>query len=178
MKRYFLIGYMGAGKTTLGKILAKHKGLDFIDLDHFIESRYQKTITQIFEDSGEAGFRKIESALLKEVGEFENVVISTGGGAPCFFDNMEYMNGAGHTVYLKSSPESLMKRLNQCRDKRPLLRDKSNRELLEFISNTLQNREQFYNQAHIIFDVEDFCSIDDAERFMMNLIKKINLSKN
>lgn len=178
MERYFLVGYMGAGKTTLGKILAMHKNLEFIDLDHYIENRYQKTISQIFEEVGESGFRKIESTLLKEVGEIENVVISTGGGAPCFFDNIEYMNQTGNTIYLKSSAESLMKRLSLCKDKRPLIKNKSDEELLEFITGALDRREQYYNQAQIVFDVEDFCTVDDAERFMLNLIKQINLNKN
>lgn len=178
MERYFLIGYMGAGKTTLGKILSIRKGLEFIDLDHYIENRYQKTISQIFEEVGEEGFRKIESTMLKEVGEFENVVISTGGGAPCFFDNISYMNAVGHTIYLKSSAESLMRRLSLCKDKRPLIKDKSDDELLQFISNALNKREEYYNQAQIIFNVEDFSSADEAERFMLSLIKEINLSKN
>lgn len=179
MERYFLIGYMGAGKTTLGKILAKSKGLEFIDLDHFIENRYQKSISDIFKEKGEEGFRKIESDLLKEIATFENVVISTGGGAPCFYDNIEYMNRVGHTIYLKASPDSLMRRIILSnKDKRPLLKDKSDTELLNFITETLNKREKFYNQAHIIFDVESFCSVEETERFINDLIKQINLTKN
>jgi len=178
MERYFLIGYMGAGKTTLGKILAKHKGLEFIDLDHFIENRYQKTINDIFRERGEEGFRKIESELLKEVANFENVVISTGGGAPCFYDNIQYMNEKGSTIYLKASPASLIKRIALCKEKRPLLKDKSDEELVNFITDTLNKREKFYNQAHIVYDVEEFCSVEDAEKFMINLIKQMNFTKN
>ena len=88
MQRIFLIGYMGVGKTTLGKALADRTGLSFIDLDLFIEGRYRKTIRQIFEAEGEEAFREIERKALHEVAEFEDIVLSTGGGTPCFFDNM------------------------------------------------------------------------------------------
>ena len=100
MRRIFLIGYMGAGKTTMGKELSKQSGLSFIDLDHFMEGRYRKTVRQLFEEKGEETFRQIEKKALHEVADFENVVISTGGGTPCFFDNMAYMNSIGTTVYL------------------------------------------------------------------------------
>ena len=98
---------MGAGKTTAGRELAKTLNLDFIDLDHFIQGRYHKTVSELFAEYGENEFRNIERNILLEVGEFENVVISTGGGTPCFFNNMEYMNNAGQTIYLKSSPGAL-----------------------------------------------------------------------
>ena len=92
MLRIILIGYMGAGKTTVGKALAKELGIPFYDLDWYIESRMRKKVSQIFAEKGEEGFRKIEHNMLHEVAEFENVVISCGGGTPCFFDNMDYMN--------------------------------------------------------------------------------------
>ena len=111
MKRVFLVGYMGAGKTTVGKELAKLAGLSFIDLDYYIEGRYHKAVSQIFAERGEEAFREIERNMLHEVAEFEDVLISTGGGAPCFFDNMEFMNASGTTVYLKVSVEELAKRL-------------------------------------------------------------------
>ena len=108
MKRVFLVGYMGAGKTTVGKELAKLAGLSFIDLDYYIEGRYHKAVSQIFAERGEEAFREIERNMLHEVAEFEDVLISTGGGAPCFFDNMEFMNASGTTVYLKVSVEELV----------------------------------------------------------------------
>ena len=95
---------MGAGKTTVGKALAEDLGLTFYDLDWYIENRMRKTIKQIFDESGEEGFRKIEHNMLHEVAEFENVIISCGGGTPCLFDNMDYMNEQGETLYLKASP--------------------------------------------------------------------------
>lgn len=105
--RIILIGYMGAGKTTLGKALSQSLGLAFYDLDWYIESRMHRTVKQIFDERGEEGFRQIEHNMLHEVAEFENVVIACGGGTPCFFDNMEYLNGQGETVYLKCTPDVL-----------------------------------------------------------------------
>lgn len=102
MTRILIIGYMGAGKTTLGKVLAKDLGLQFYDLDWYIEGRMHKTVAQIFAERGEEGFRTIERNMLHEVAEFEDVVISCGGGTPCFYDNMQYMNAQGDTVYLKA----------------------------------------------------------------------------
>lgn len=111
MRRIIIIGYMGAGKTTVGRALAAELGIEFYDLDWYIESRMRKTVKQLFDEVGEEGFRKIEHNMLHEVAEFENVVISCGGGTPCFFDNMAYMNQQGDTVYLKASPEILYKHL-------------------------------------------------------------------
>src|SRR5690554_5346297 len=108
MERYFLVGYMGSGKTTLGKKLATSLSLSFVDLDLYIESKYFKTIAQLFEEKGEDEFRVIEKNSLREVCEFENVVISTGGGTPCFFDNMQLMNEKGNTIYLKQSVDDLL----------------------------------------------------------------------
>ena len=100
MNRIFIIGYMGAGKTTVGKALAKELNIEFYDLDWYIEARMRKTVKQIFDEQGEEGFRRIENNMLHEVGEFENVIVSCGGGTPCFFDNMDFMNRQGETVYL------------------------------------------------------------------------------
>ena len=119
MKRIILIGYMGAGKTTLGKALSKELSIPFYDLDWYIETRMHKTVPQIFEERGEEGFRKIENAMLHEVAEFENVVISCGGGTPCFYDNMEYINQQGDSVYLKATPEVLLRHLKMGKTERP-----------------------------------------------------------
>ncbi|MDU1891431.1 MAG: shikimate kinase [Dysgonomonas sp.] len=171
MKRIFLIGYMGAGKTTAGRELAKTLNLEFVDLDHFIQARYQKTVSQLFQDSGEEEFRSIEKNILKEVGEFENVIISTGGGTPCFFDNMEYMNSVGTTVYLKASPKALSERLNTCKEKRPLIKDKNEEELFRFVTESLLKREPFYSQAKVIFEMEELINREDVNKYIQQLIK-------
>lgn len=174
MKRIFLIGYMGTGKTTVGGGLSKALGLDFIDLDQFIQARYQKTIGQIFEEVGEEGFREIESKILHEVGELENVVISAGGGTPCFHDNMSFMKQAGKTIYLKASPEILARRLNTCKEKRPLIKDKSEEELIVFVRESLQKREPYYADAHLIFETEELVRKEEAGIFIHKLIDFIN----
>ncbi len=101
---------MGSGKTTVGKLLAKSLSLEFIDLDTFIENKYRKSIATLFEEKGEQVFRRIESHALQEVATFEDVLISTGGGAPCYFDNMALMNRTGTTIYIEASPEELAAR--------------------------------------------------------------------
>lgn len=145
---------MGAGKTTLGKILSGRLHLEFIDLDNYIENRYHKTIRSIFEEKGEEGFRVIEKNMLREVGEFDNVLIATGGGTPCFFDNMEYMNRQGAAVYLKTSPEILHRRLKVAKSKRPLLKDKNDEELMTFICENLARRSPMYEKAGFVFDAD------------------------
>lgn len=156
------MGYMGAGKTTLGKTLSKSLNLSFIDLDYYIERRYHKEIRQLFAEKGEDGFRDIERRMLHEVAEFEDVLISTGGGTPCFFDNMQFMNQAGVSVYLKVSVDELAKRLELCKQTRPVLKNRSGEELKAFISESLKTRLPFYEQAKIIFDAEKMDTEDDV----------------
>ena len=115
MKRIFLIGYMGSGKTSMGVKLAEKLGFTFVDMDHLIEEKYLKTVSQIFAEFGQERFREIERDILHEVADFENVVIATGGGAPCFFDNIGYMNSHGMTVYIQLSAAQLADRLEHSR---------------------------------------------------------------
>lgn len=143
---------MGAGKSTMGKWLAQVMSLEFIDLDNFIESRQHKTIKEIFAEIGEDGFRQLERRSLEEVSQFENVIISLGGGTPCFFDNMEVVNQAGTSVYLKPSEEVLLRRLIKGKHKRPLLADKSDDQILQVIREQLAWREPYYLKAHITFE--------------------------
>lgn len=147
MIRVILIGYMGAGKTTVGKALAKDLGVTFYDLDWYIETRMRRTVKQLFDERGEEGFRRLERNMLHEVAEFENVVISCGGGTPCFFDNMEYMNQQGQTVYLKASPETLFQHLHMGRGVRPRLLGKTDQEIMDFIRREVPEREHYYLQA-------------------------------
>ena len=165
MIRILLTGYMGAGKTTLGRALADRLGITFIDLDNYIEERYRKSISQIFAEKGEDGFRDIERRMLHEVAEFEDVIISTGGGTPCFFDNMDYMNQMGLTVYLQASLERLFIRLSIARKQRPLIKDKSDEELREFIAQQLAKREPYYSRAAHTFmadKLEDKAQIESS----------------
>ena len=165
MTRIILIGYMGAGKTTIGKALSKELGIIFYDLDWYIENRMRKTVSQIFAERGEDGFRKIEYNMLHEVAEFEDVIISCGGGTPCFFDNMDYLNQQGQVVYLKAEPEVLYKHLLMAKVERPLIKGKSQEELLTFISEQLERREPYYSKARYTLDVS-----------LMDSYDKINIS--
>ena len=168
MKRIILIGYMGAGKTTIGKALSKELGIIFYDLDWYIESRMRKTVSEIFAERGEEGFRKIEYNMLHEVAEFEDVIISCGGGTPCFFDNMDYLNQQGLTVYLKADPEVLYKHLQMAKVERPLLKGKSKEELLTFIKEQLEKREPFYTKARYTLDVS---LMDNYEKIKISVGK-------
>lgn len=149
--RIFLIGYMGCGKTTVGKRLANKLGLRFVDLDSYIEEKYGKMVTEQFEEVGEFGFRERERNAVNDVcTQFDDILVSTGGGAPCFFDNMERMKEAGVTIYLKMTAMALASRLKGARKSRPLLRDKTQEELVAFIAKTLDEREPYYEQAKIV----------------------------
>lgn len=146
----FLIGYMGCGKSSIGRPLAKRLGLKFVDMDAEIERRCGVSVQQFFADRGEEAFRRLERELLRELTSAEDTVVATGGGVPCFFDNMELMNGAGVTVYFKLAPEKLAARLEHGKAKRPLLRGKSQRELVEYIRENLERREPFYSRTRLI----------------------------
>jgi shikimate kinase len=163
----FLIGYMGSGKTTLGKQLAAKLNYSFIDQDEVIEDIYGMTISDIFAKFGETHFRKTENQTLRDFAENENVVISTGGGAPCFLDNMEIINSIGESVYLNIKPEVLVNRLKHAKNKRPLLKDKSDDELLDFITQKLVERNPFYTKAkHNI--TGDNIKVDDLLSILPN----------
>lgn len=150
-KPLFIIGYMASGKTTFGRALARETGKDFIDLDFYIEQRFRKTIPQIFEERGEEGFRKVESSMLHEVGEFDDVIISCGGGTPCFFDNMAYMLERGDVVFLEASVERITERLVINNARRPLMKGKSREEIAATVTAGLAARDQWYSQANIRF---------------------------
>ena len=168
MIRIILIGYMGAGKTTIGKALAKELNVPFYDLDWYITSRMRKTVAQIFEERGEEGFREIEKNMLHEVAEFEDVIISCGGGTPCFFDNIDYMNQQAPVVYLKVEPETLCMHLKMSKNDRPLLRGKSEEELITFIREQLEQREPYYTKARYTLDVT---LMDDYEKIKISVAK-------
>lgn len=166
MRRIILIGYMGSGKTTVGKALSKETGMMFYDLDWYIESRMRKTVAQIFAEKGEEGFRKIEHNMLHEVAEFENVIISCGGGTPCFFDNIDYINQQGEVVYLKATPEVLYRHLLMGKTERPLIKNKTPEELIAYITEQVAKREEFYNKARYTLDVS---LMDDYEKIQLSV---------
>ncbi len=168
MKRIIFIGYMGSGKTTIGRQLAQSMNLSFYDLDWYIETRMHQSIEQIFDERGEEEFRRIEYNMLHEVAEFENVVISCGGGTPCFFDNIDYMNQQAETIYLKASPEVLCRHLEMRRKERPLLKGKTPEELKTFINEQLVIREQYYNKARHILNID---LLDNYKKIELTLEK-------
>ena len=168
MTRIIIVGYMGSGKTTVGKALSKDMGIPFYDLDWYIESRMRKTVAQIFAERGEEGFRKIEYNMLHEVAEFEDVIISCGGGTPCFFDNMDYLNQQGDVVYLKATPETLYNHLLMAKVERPLLKDKTPEEMQVFIAEQLEKREPFYSKAKHTLDVN---LLENYEKIKISVAK-------
>ena len=157
---------MGAGKTTLGRALSKELGMQFIDMDSYIEARFCKTISKIFAEKGEEGFRDIERRMLHEVGEFEDVIISTGGGTPCFFDNVEYMNSQGTTVFLDVPEERLFIRLSIARNNRPLIKEKNDSELRSFIAEQLAKRRPHYEKAQHRFIAD---KLEDVRQIGMSV---------
>lgn len=148
--RIYLIGYMGSGKSTLGRQLASRLNLSFLDMDQAIEGKYLKTIPEIFRDEGEMNFREKEQACLRKISAIENVVIATGGGVPCFFNNMEVMNSTGCCVFLDVEPEELAGRLMQANGIRPLLQKRTKEELVQTIGEMIQKRRPFYEKARYI----------------------------
>ena len=147
---FFLIGFMGSGKTHWGKIWAAKYGFTFIDLDETIEKTEGKSIAAIFEIKGEDYFRKIEADALKTLSEIENTIIACGGGTPCFYDNISWMNEKGTTIYLSASPQEILDRILEEQEKRPLLKKMNHAELLFFIEQKLKERASFYNAAKLI----------------------------
>jgi shikimate kinase len=150
--RIFLIGFMGSGKSTLGSRLARKIGYDFVDMDNLIEETSGMTVPGIFSEHGEEVFRKWEHDILLELCQREKVVVSTGGGAPCHGDMINNMNNHGTTIYIQLAPEALKGRLLNSKTERPLIKGKSESELLEFIEALLKKREIYYSQASYIVD--------------------------
>lgn len=142
---------MGCGKTTVGKRLAKKLSLQFLDLDNYLEEKFGKTVSEQFSEVGENAFRERERDAIREIPDkFPDVLVSTGGGAPCFFDNMDTMRANGVTVYLKMNAAALASRLKSARRERPLLANKTPDELEKYISELLSHREPFYEQSKIV----------------------------
>ena len=165
LMKIFLVGFMGSGKTSIGRRMAELLGFDFVDTDRFIEMLHNTTIDHIFAQQGEAAFRKMEHDLLQELHHREYAVVSTGGGMPCHSDNMDIMLADGKVVYLKTSPQALAHRLLCSYTERPLIKGKTAKELQLYIVEKLTERELFYNRAHIVVQTEDF----SIEAFLQSL---------
>lgn len=168
---------MASGKTTFGRALARKSGLQHIDLDFYIEQRFHSTIRDIFATKGETEFRRIENVMLREVGEMSDVIISCGGGTPCFGDNMEYMNSRGTTVCLQASDDVIANRIIQAGNKRPLMAGKPKEEILSTLRQHMEVRKPYYDQASIIISgdrLENKSQIaETVDDFIKNYLEKL-----
>lgn len=156
LNRIYLVGYMGAGKTTAAKRLAHRLGWEVADTDALFEEKYRISVDDFFQKYDEPLYRKLESEILKSTENLNHTVISTGGGTACYFDNMDWMNQHGLTVFLRISPKAAVDRVLHSRHKRPLARGKTEAELMEFVSQHYAARMPFYEQAQITVKSEDF----------------------
>ncbi len=150
-----LLGYMGAGKTTIGREIANKLALPFIDLDQIIEANDDRSILEMFQTKGEAYFRRLESLYLESILALPKGVLSTGGGTPIFGDNLELIKSHSTSIYLKWSPELLAQRLLKELENRPILKDLDENEIDEFVETHLAKRVTFYEQANIIIECDD-----------------------
>lgn len=151
----YLVGYMYCGKTTLGRQLAHRLGLPFADTDQIVEQRYHTSIPILFKKYGEAAFRKIEQQVLHDTlpspADSSDLVVATGGGTPCFEDNMDWINSHGRSIYLKMSVEAICARASHAKKVRPLLAQLNENDRCRFVASQMAEREHYYCRAHIIF---------------------------
>ena len=171
MNKIYLVGYMGAGKTTAARRLAQRLGWEVADTDDLFEAKYKISVCDFFNKYDEPLYRKLESEVLKETEKLENVVISTGGGTACYFDNMDWMNQHGLTVFLRISQKAVVDRLVHAKRKRPLAEGKSEEELVAFVEQHYTGRLPFYEQARITVKAEDL-DLDS----LMKQIEELRLS--
>ena len=153
--RVYLIGFMGSGKSTAGRKLARKLQLDFYDLDDLIEQKCGMSISDYFEKYGEENFRLLERNILHQTFEKNEVLISTGGGTPCFFDNINAIKRNGIPVYLEADIPLIVSRLKNEKAKRPLIKNKNKDELYDTLSELLNKREKYYRQAQIIVSAKN-----------------------
>ncbi|MEO6490204.1 MAG: shikimate kinase [Ferruginibacter sp.] len=153
--RIFLLGFMGSGKSRWGKIWADELHIDFCDIDALIEKKEQLSVVDIFEKKGEDHFRIIEASILREQTGKEDIIIACGGGSPCFYNNIQWMNEQGTTVYLQAKPDFLLKNIMDEKEKRPMVKNLNEAELIFFIEQKLKEREPFYSQASLRVNAEE-----------------------
>lgn len=169
--RIFLVGFMGAGKSVIGRRIAKSLNLTFYDLDEEIESHYKMSVSSIFEKYDEVCFRKLETSVLESFSKHDNYVLSCGGGTPCFANNMELMNSLGITIYIKMTADDLTGRIANSFHKRPLTEGKSDSELSNYVNTTLQIREPFYSMAKITVAGSDTNKDELTEKILKEIRK-------
>jgi shikimate kinase len=150
--KIYLVGYMGSGKSTLGRDISHSLGFPWIDLDNEFEAKYKICIPDFFEKYGEATFRELEHKLLEDISVIPKCIVSTGGGTPCFHNNMALMNQTGITVYLSVLPEVLISRIGPSAVKRPLFHKMEGKDLLQNVEQHLKSREVYYKQARLTID--------------------------
>jgi shikimate kinase len=167
----YIIGFMGSGKSTAGKKLASLLGWSFIDLDKKIEEHEGKTIPEIFSERGEDYFRVVEKQLLRNLKSETETIISTGGGTPCYSDNMNIMLESGLTIYLKLTPMQLRSRLSESKGDRPLIKDLDHEKLLSFIEKKLAYREKQYNRSALIIEGIDM----DTKELLLLVKSRLNI---
>ena len=169
--RIFLVGFMGAGKSVVGRRLAKSLNLSFYDLDEEIESHYKMSVSAIFQKYDEACFRKLETSVLESFSSKDNFVLSCGGGTPCFGENMAFMKSIGTTIYIKLPADELVGRISSSYHKRPLTEGKSDEELASYVDAMLKKREPFYSMAKITVDASETDKETLVEKILLVLQK-------
>jgi shikimate kinase len=169
--KVFLVGFMGSGKSSVGKALARLLNLEFTDIDYEISSSTGKTIPELFEKEGEKHFRELEKLAIKGIAAKKNMLIACGGGLPCYNDLMKELNKQGITIYLKLSSERLFERLKKDSDKRPLLKGKNDVEMKKFIADLLEEREFYYLQSQYKISIKDHTP-EEVAKAIIDLIKK------
>ena len=147
LQKIFLIGFMGSGKSTFGKKLAKELQISFIDLDKVIEEKAKCSVNDIFKYLGEDTFRKMESDALKSFEHLDTFIMATGGGTPCYFNNIDYINDKGISIYIELDTKSIYNRLINAKNIRPTIKGKKEDELMLFIEDTFSKRKHIYEQA-------------------------------
>lgn len=150
---YFIVGFMGAGKSYFGRKWSNEFDLPLVDLDEYIEKKAGRTIAEIFSESGEDFFRALEAETLKAFKPDAHLLISCGGGAPCFHENMDWMNAHGQTIWLDASVDTIVENIKRDADTRPLLKNLKADALYDFIASKLAERKHFYHQAQHVVDV-------------------------
>lgn len=148
----FLVGFMGCGKSTIGRMVAKRLGFAFADTDKMVEEAAGKSIEEIFGHDGEAAFRRMETEILLLISPQDDIIVATGGGAPCTPGNIDIMSRTGRIVYFDTEPERLFGRLKRGRERRPKIAGMDDAALMAFIKKSLSEREKYYSQASVIID--------------------------